>query len=277
MTIRIWDLSTGLMIGEPIEGHTGYVESIACSPDGEHFVSGSYDESLRIWDASTGKLVRLVGIPLRGHHTGAVKSVAYSPNSAHIVSGSRDQTIRIWDARTGNRIGKPFRGHTAVVNAVAYSPDGRNIISGSEDRTIRIWDALSGEMIGNPFKGHSNIISSVAYSPDGARIASGSWDNTVRIWDAYTGQADDSRGFENSSDYDGNSVNPEDAQRGQWTLKEDGWVVLDNSKLLVWVPHEVREDLQPPRNIFVCPQGSFVKLDWNNAFVGVRWRRCYKP
>ena len=168
---------------DPLKGHTGEVHSVAYSPDGQHTISGSYDRTIRIWDAETGDLV---GDPLKGH-TGAVHSVAYSPDGQHIISGSYDSTIRIWDAKTGSPGGDPLKGHTGWVHSVAYSPDGHHIISGSYDRTIRIWDAETRAPVGDPLKGHTDCVHSVAYSPDGQHIISGSYDRTIRIWNAKTG------------------------------------------------------------------------------------------
>jgi WD40 repeat protein len=72
------------------------VYSVAFSPDGAHIVSGSYDKTLRVWDAQTGKELAV----LKGHSS-YVYSVAFSPDGAHIVSGSHDKTVRVWDAQTG--------------------------------------------------------------------------------------------------------------------------------------------------------------------------------
>ena len=72
-----------------VEGHTSSITSVSFSPDGRHIVSGSWDETIQVWDAQTGGQV---GSPLQGH-TGWVTSVAFSPDGRHIVSGSRDQTI----------------------------------------------------------------------------------------------------------------------------------------------------------------------------------------
>ena len=74
-TIRIWDSETGAVVGKPLEGHTGRVNSVAYSPNGRHIISGSNDCTIRIWDAEIGAAV---GKPLEGH-TGGVTSVAYSP------------------------------------------------------------------------------------------------------------------------------------------------------------------------------------------------------
>src|SRR5258706_13039020 len=113
----------------PIEwtGHAESIMSVIYSPNGARVVTGSYDKTIRIWDAESGATV---GEPLTGHN-GTVYSVAYSPDGQHIISGSSDRTIRIWDAKTGAPVGNPLMGHTNWVQSVAYSPDGRHIISGS--------------------------------------------------------------------------------------------------------------------------------------------------
>ena len=80
--------------------------SVAFSPDGKRIASGSYDSTVRLWDAD-----RHVGQPLTGH-TDAVASVAFSPDGTRIASGSEDNTVRVWDAATGQPVGQPLTGHT---------------------------------------------------------------------------------------------------------------------------------------------------------------------
>ncbi|CAG7855300.1 WD repeat-containing protein 5B [Serendipita indica DSM 11827] len=201
---------------EALRGHTEVVETVAFSPDGSRIVSGSWDQTIRLWDAETGQSL---GEPLRGHtgpvtavafspdgsrvvsetgqssgeplrgHTGAVTALAFSPDGLRIVSGSWDDTIRLWDAETGQSLGEPLRGHTGEVSAVAFSPDGSRIVSGLWDHTIRLWDAETGQSLGEPLRGHTGEVSAVAFSPDGSRIVSGSDDQTIRLWNAETGQS----------------------------------------------------------------------------------------
>ncbi len=113
-------------------GHAGLIWSVIYSPNGARIVTGSFDETIRIWDAETGAMV---GEPLTGHN-GWVISVAYSPDGQYIISGSSDRTIRIWDAVTGAPVSYPLEGHTEEVWSIAYSPDCQHIISGSNNCTI---------------------------------------------------------------------------------------------------------------------------------------------
>ena len=76
------------------QGHTDWVTSVAFSPDGTRIVSGSGDETVRVWDADRGVQI---GSPLQGH-THWVRSVAFSPDGTRIVSGSGDEIVRVWDA-----------------------------------------------------------------------------------------------------------------------------------------------------------------------------------
>ena len=115
------------------QGHTREVYAVAVSPDGRWVVSGSPDNTLRIWDPGSGACLRT----LQGH-TGGVEAVAMSPDGRRVVSGSWDKTLRIWDPESGACL-RTLQGHTGWVTAVAVSPDGRWVVSGSNDKTLRIW------------------------------------------------------------------------------------------------------------------------------------------
>jgi len=162
-------------------GHTDRVYSAFFSRTGQRIVTGSFDKTARIWDATTGEeLLRLRG------HADRVTSAAFSHDGSRVVTASADNTARIWDAATGRAL-LVLKGHTDTVNFADFSPDGRHVATASSDKTVRIWDAASGHEL-KQLTGHSDVVESVAFSPDGKRIVTASDDKTARIWDAVTGR-----------------------------------------------------------------------------------------
>ncbi|NCS50466.1 MAG: protein kinase [Microcystis aeruginosa BK11-02] len=153
---------------------------VAYSPDGRYLASGSWDDTIKIWEVATGKQLRT----LTGHFS-SVLSVVYSPDGRYLASGSGDDTI-IWEVATEKEL-RTLTGHYDSVLSVVYSPDGRYLASGSWDNTIKIWEVATGKQL-RTLTGHSEVVGSVAYSPDGRYLASGSGDNTIKIWEVATGK-----------------------------------------------------------------------------------------
>jgi WD40 repeat protein len=87
--IKLWEVATGSLV-RTLTGHTGWVASVAFSPDGRLLASGSGD--IKLWDVASGREVRT----LTGHTYG-VWSVAFSPDGKLLASGSSDETIKLWD------------------------------------------------------------------------------------------------------------------------------------------------------------------------------------
>ncbi|KAJ6543485.1 hypothetical protein B0H10DRAFT_2244444 [Mycena sp. CBHHK59/15] len=164
-------------------GNGSRVMSVAFSQDGSRVVSGSFDNTVRIWNATTGE----VEAELNGH-TDTVTSVAFSQDGSRAVSGSYDKTVRIWNATT-DEVEAELKGHTDAVRSVAFSQDGGRVVSGSNDKTVRIWNATTGEVEAE-LKGHTHKVTSVAFSQDGSQVVSGSGDTTVRIWNATSGEVE---------------------------------------------------------------------------------------
>ena len=137
-----------------------HVTSVMFSQDGSRVVSGSHDETVRIWNATTGE----VEAELKGH-TGWVMSVAFAQDGSRVVSGSIDNTVQIWNATTGSI--ELHMQNGSHVTSVMFSQDGSRVVSGSHDKTVRIWNVTMGEVEAE-LKGHTGWVMSVAFAQDGS-------------------------------------------------------------------------------------------------------------
>ena len=178
--VSLWDATTLAPAGA--FRHPNRVRHIAYSPDGVRTATIGFDQSVRLWRATTGEPL---GDPLG---VGAVSfSVAFSPDNRTLVTGSEDGAVRRWDANTGEHQGEPLRhAPGGAVLAVAFSPDGRFILSGGEDSTARLWWA-DGQPHGSAFR-HTAAIRTVAFGPNGRWAVTTSDDGTARCWSTDTGR-----------------------------------------------------------------------------------------
>jgi WD40 repeat protein len=168
-------------------GHTRPPRAVAWSPDSKRVASAGDEQTVQVWDASTGDHVFVY----HGHATN-INALAWSPKSQRIASASGnsffggEHVVQIWDP-TSDHFFSSYGGHTKPVRAVAWSPDGTRIASGSEDKTVQIWDAASGGLI-RPYTRHTGPVYALAWSSDRTRIASASDDRSVQIWSAQTAE-----------------------------------------------------------------------------------------
>ena len=225
--IRLINFQTGEVIAL-LKGHTNVVSKLAFSPDRNRLISGSFDNTARIWNVRTQKTIHV----LKGH-TDDIYAVAFSPDGNLAVTGSDDDSLKLWNAKSGALI-KTLKGHTNALRSVAFTPNGKYLLSGSYDKTVRLWNGKTGNfikllanlnkrvdgltispdsskfVIGNvakygPFKcfvfaipsgeiinsftKHKNIVLASDISPDGRIAATGGGnDQEIYLWDLTTGK-----------------------------------------------------------------------------------------
>jgi WD40 repeat protein len=153
---------------------------VTFSPDGRWIASGGWDRAIRLWDRSTGSLVRtLLG------HTGFVRGLSFRHDSKQLVSCSEDKSVRLWDVASGRPLAS-FHGHAGFVHCVAFSPDGAQAASGSLDGTIKLWPAAAPDPQVT-FRNGSGWVGTLAFHPDGLRVAT-AHNGGIRVWDPRSGE-----------------------------------------------------------------------------------------
>lgn len=204
-------------------GHAGAVNSIDISPDNKTLISGSKDETLRIWSltdnsnkktiSNAGYSVKKVKFNSKGDkflaatfenfiefdliklkkvrtkkkaHTTFIEGCTYSPNDEFIVSSSwRDKTLVIWKASSLKK--QSETAEVTWVDNVIFNKASNLIISGGHDDLVKMWDVNTGGLI-KQFAGHEDWVYDICLSGDEKFIYSASLDKTIKIWDISSGK-----------------------------------------------------------------------------------------
>jgi F-box and WD-40 domain protein CDC4 len=156
-----------------LSGHAHSVRAI--SAHGDTLVSGSYDNTVRVWRISTGEQRHV----LHGH-VQKVYSVVLDHKRNQCISGSMDSLVKIWDLNTGACL-HTLEGHSMLVGLLDMRDD--QLVSAAADSTLRIWDPDTGKCK-KVLEAHTGAIT--CFQHDGRKVISGS-EKTVKMWDVGTG------------------------------------------------------------------------------------------
>jgi WD40 repeat protein/transcriptional regulator with XRE-family HTH domain len=182
-----------------LEGHGGWVFSVAFSPDGKLLASGCAGGEVKLWEASTGE--PLETFKLGNSHIYLLK---FSPDGKALLGCSEDELVRIWEVKTAQTLlSLNSEGQVNYVQAIDFNWANQTLVIGQDDQTIKVWklneSGLTSEQIAvrdkagtdttlqilNPEQGQ---LFSLVLSADGNLLASGSDDGTINLWGMQTGQ-----------------------------------------------------------------------------------------
>lgn len=199
------DIATGNPSTTQFEGFEGAVD-VDFSFDSKRVLTGSSDNTARIWDVATGsELQRFEGL------TSTVSSVVWSRDGRQILTAGYDDKAHLWDVLAGQEVRRfeelgqddrwathnygsnRWSDYAAFAESAVFSPDGRFVFTVGKDGRAILWNIATGEEVVR-FKGHQGAVWSVAFSPDGQQVLTGGGvdgqeggKGSVRLWDVATG------------------------------------------------------------------------------------------
>ena len=144
-------------------GHTSTINSVVYSADGKTVLTASDDQTMKLWDARSGRVIRVFT-----GHTKGVDRALFSPDGKSVFSAGSDVTVKMWDVATGRVVrtfatGEHVDGSSS--GSFAVSSDGKYIIA-SYSKT-RIWDVASGQLLHTI----NRRLDALTFSPDGQAFA----------------------------------------------------------------------------------------------------------
>lgn len=147
--IRLWDVAMGRQPFQ-FESRASDILTLAFSPDGWTLATTHADESISLWETSSGKerlrlKIKDALLPGMDNVLGNTKAspllncLAFSPDGRLLAAAGQDRRIHVWDVRSGRKLGM-LAGHDGAIHCLAFLPDGRGIVSGSTDTTVLVYD-----------------------------------------------------------------------------------------------------------------------------------------
>lgn len=152
-------------------GHQDSVHSCAFSLDMKLCLTGSFDNTARLWDCKTGHLLTVF------NHTDCVAAVSFSQTGKQCLTGAADGTAGLWNLETRKSL--LFKGDVGIF-AVSFSPDGETFLTAHSDGAARLWDCKIGQLLATFSVGRS-YTHIIAFRPDGEAFIAGSGP-TTSLW-----------------------------------------------------------------------------------------------
>ncbi|XP_061674200.1 U3 small nucleolar RNA-associated protein 15 homolog [Syngnathoides biaculeatus] len=169
---RLWDIPNATELTRYQE-HTDYVRcGLTSKLNRDLFITGSYDHSLKVFDARVDKSVMTMD------HGQPVESLLLYPSESLLVSAG-GRYVKVWDLLKGGQLLVSLRNHHKTVTSVCLSSSGQRMLSASLDRHVKVYDTTNYKVVHN--FDYATSILSLALAPDDKAIAVGMTDGILSI------------------------------------------------------------------------------------------------
>jgi WD40 repeat protein/DNA-binding SARP family transcriptional activator len=183
-TVAVWNVRTGRLLWRVRSRH-GWVHAVAFSPSGQLLAAAQEDGVVRIYDPSTGRLLRaltLYGGPAA--NAGLGDTVAFAPTGL-LATGTWAGILQLWNPATGTPVGQPTKVAALPVSSIAFDPTGTILATGGGgDGITKLWTLPALQRYGADFPGHPGMWVHAGYTPDGSRLIVVFADGGGVVWPA---------------------------------------------------------------------------------------------
>jgi WD40 repeat protein/ankyrin repeat protein len=179
--LELYDSRTGGLVRR-FTGHTALVNSLQFTADGKTLMSCGYDNTVFLWNVTSGSVIRKFSV--KGGN--APECAVISRDGRTVAIGYEYHDVRLYDALTG-RVLRELSLPNQNTWGIGLSPDGRRITAGGDDGILRVWDVANGRLL-HSMVAHTGSIQQVVFSAAGRTIASLDGHGTLRFWDPERGR-----------------------------------------------------------------------------------------
>jgi WD40 repeat protein len=180
--VKCWDAATGKRKLEFTGCETG-LTALAYAPDGRHVACSGHDSTIRIYEALSGKLVKLLE-----NGNADVHCLHFSPDGGRIASGDTRGDAKVWSWMKDGAPATTFHETDTYLEAVAFSPDGTriatgtNIVNSGDSGVVHVRELATGKLL-HEIKDQKGALTSLVFAADGKSIFISSSKYELRRWD----------------------------------------------------------------------------------------------
>lgn len=178
--VKVFDVKSKAMLRQ-LTRHTLPVHATVWSSCGLKMISGSDDQSVRLWDLGTEECLW----NLKGAHSDYIRCIDSNPAAPDVfLSGSYDHTLKLWDSRQRGSI-YTFTSDLPVENCL-IAPSGTMMFS-SGGSDVKVWDLVAGKLL-NTFSNHQKNVTGLCLDGTKSRLLSCGLDGHVKVYSLETMQ-----------------------------------------------------------------------------------------